>query len=157
MQICDCTVRLGGSVLHTVRKVDVTPAEIAILQHLHGEDSVVEITRKRMSKRSHALELARLDAIYYADRTDNGTPIYVARKLFGNAVGGGAKLPVDLLDIGISGDSHLMGQPPKSVMETERQDLNALDGDMTGKTDEEIDAQMEAETAPVAAPMKKTA
>lgn len=43
MQLANVTVRLGGSLLNTVPKIAVTPAEVLVLQHLHGADAVVDV------------------------------------------------------------------------------------------------------------------
>jgi hypothetical protein len=57
-------VRLGGSVMHEIRKDDVTPAEIAILRILHGNDAVLEITATGDTDRDDEEELDRLRAAY---------------------------------------------------------------------------------------------
>ena len=65
MQRVNCFVRLGGDMLNTVPKQGVTVAEIAILQHLHGADAVVEIqptTNKQDI--AHAAEIERLRDTY---------------------------------------------------------------------------------------------
>lgn len=43
MKLYECKVRLGGSVADEVRKSAVTAAEISVLQHIHGEDAVLEV------------------------------------------------------------------------------------------------------------------
>jgi hypothetical protein len=40
MQRCVCEVRLAGDLLNTVEKRGVSPAEVLILRHIHGDDSV---------------------------------------------------------------------------------------------------------------------
>lgn len=43
MQRCICEVRLGGDLLNTVEKYGVSPAEVVLLNHIHGEGSVVNV------------------------------------------------------------------------------------------------------------------
>jgi hypothetical protein len=43
MQTLNCTVRLGGKIMHTVRKKSVTVAELAVLRAVHGADAIVEL------------------------------------------------------------------------------------------------------------------
>lgn len=43
MEIYDCKVILGGSRDNEVRKQAIPAAEIAMLRHIHGDDSVLEI------------------------------------------------------------------------------------------------------------------
>lgn len=65
MQRCDVTVRLSGDLNNTVRKPNVTPAEIVILRAIHGGfDSVVDIQPTIMDKTPHANERARLAYAY---------------------------------------------------------------------------------------------
>lgn len=52
MQLYNCKVRLHGSVLHEVRKEDVTASEIEVLRAIHGPDAVVDITHTGRSDRS---------------------------------------------------------------------------------------------------------
>ena len=89
MELCKATVRLGGSVGHTVEKVELTPPEIAVLRHIHGQDAVINILPVRVDKRGHATERARLEGIYGEK---------VVAELFPGAM---AKLPSLLKDIGL--------------------------------------------------------
>lgn len=100
MQICSCTVRIGGSPVHTVQKDDVTPAEILVLQQIHGTDAVIEIKPLRMDKRSHPAEWDRLCERYGAApeglmNAGNGD---LLEKMFPGAQ---KNLPIDLKDIGM--------------------------------------------------------
>lgn len=89
MELCNATVRLNGSVGHTVEKIGLTPPEIAVLRAIHGEDAVVNIQPTRMDKRSHKVERDRLEKLY--------DPKLIA-SLFPGAM---AQLPVALKDIGL--------------------------------------------------------
>lgn len=69
MQLYDCTVRLGGSMLNEVRKDGVTAAEIQVLRMIHsGGDSGVEvvkdITPTKHVDRDDLTERARLEGLY---------------------------------------------------------------------------------------------
>lgn len=43
MKILNCTIRLGGELLHTVPKERVSEREIRLLKHIHGSDAVVDV------------------------------------------------------------------------------------------------------------------
>ena len=43
MQRCICEVRLSGDLLNTVEKYGVSPAEVLILRHIHGDDAVIKM------------------------------------------------------------------------------------------------------------------
>lgn len=64
MQLYDCEVRLGGSLMHTVTKNEVTAPEIMCLRAIHGGDAVVNIRPRRNDRRSHRAEVDRLRAKY---------------------------------------------------------------------------------------------
>lgn len=71
MEIADCKLRVGGDPMNVITKIDVTPAEVIILRHIHGVASVHDIQKKALNrnnksiaKRSHAFELNRLRAFY---------------------------------------------------------------------------------------------
>lgn len=93
MEIVSCSVKLAGDNNHVVEKTDVTVAEVVLLQHIHGMDSVVNIRRTGMDRRSHREERERLRSIY--NRREK-----IVDKIFPNLPG--AKLPVSLADIDLS-------------------------------------------------------
>jgi hypothetical protein len=70
MDIAHALVALGGDKGNSVPKI-VTPAEILVLQQLHGADSVHDILPARPQERSKASELARLAETYQA-KDDEG-------------------------------------------------------------------------------------
>lgn len=104
MQICNVIVRLNGSMLHTVPKTGVTPAEILVLQRIHGNDAVVEVRPVKFEKnRSHLKEYDRLASIY-----DNAASASAPGEEGGSIMGllfPGAmkKLPRTLKEIGMAG------------------------------------------------------
>jgi hypothetical protein len=93
MEIVSCSVRLAGDNNHVVEKTDVTVAEIAILQHIHGLASITNIRRTGMDRRPHREERERLRLIY--NRREK-----IVDKIYPNIPG--AKLPVSLSDIDLS-------------------------------------------------------
>lgn len=104
MQLCNITLRLGGSLLHTVPKTGVTPAEILVLQRLHGNDAVTDIRPVKFDKnRGHLTEYDRLAQLYdgaaqaSAPGEESGA---LLGKLFPGAM---KKLPRTLKEIGITG------------------------------------------------------
>jgi len=68
MEICNCLVSIGGDPRHVVPKHSTTPAEIVLLQRLHGNDAVTEIVVTQKDKRSHEDERDRLGARYGDDK-----------------------------------------------------------------------------------------
>lgn len=113
MQICTCEVRLNDSAAHTVTKVGVTPAEILILQAIHGASAVVDIRPVQQDRRSNNDEWDRLQATYgrAPDGLMDAGNGALLQKLFPGAM---PKLPVTLKDIGMQ---HLMN-PLRSEPET---------------------------------------
>lgn len=75
MELAHCILALGGDKSMTVPKFNVTPAEIAVLMAIHGEDAVFDIqpTGEKV-KRSNADEMDRLYAAYPAKDAD-GKPM----------------------------------------------------------------------------------
>lgn len=102
MRLCDLTVRLNDSTGHTVRKQDVTPAEILVLQAIHGESAVVDIEPKGDAKRTVAFEWDRLQGIYgrAADGLMDAGNGDLLERLFPGAISA-KRLPVTMKDIGL--------------------------------------------------------
>lgn len=100
MQVCKCSVLIGGDRNHVVNKKDVTVAEIEILRVLHGEDAVIDIKPTKQDTRKHADELARLKTIY---RKRLPGPDASGQKNIVDIVYSGPrpKLPANLKDIGV--------------------------------------------------------
>jgi hypothetical protein len=103
MQECTINLRLGGSLLHTVQKDRVTPAEIQVLRALHGPDAVTDIVPTKMTKRGHEQEFVRLTELY---GRANGADMIGANDPQKNLIaslfpGAAPTLPVTLKDIGL--------------------------------------------------------
>lgn len=101
MQISSATIRLGGSMNNTVRKSDLTPAEIVVLQALHGQDAIIDVIHERDQRRSHNEEYERLAFIYSPNSnvsTPDGERTDIMQKLFPGAI---KKLPTTLVEIGM--------------------------------------------------------
>lgn len=65
MKLYSATVRLAGSLSNEVSKSQITAAEIAVLQRIHGEDAVQKISEiGEVKGRSDARERARLAVEY---------------------------------------------------------------------------------------------
>jgi hypothetical protein len=96
MRLYDCKVLLAGSRDNEVRKTDVTAAEIMALRDVHGPDSVIDIEKKGMDKRSHGEERARIYALYAdAEALDNKAKVDRLNAIFGPSHN---PLPVELPD-----------------------------------------------------------
>jgi hypothetical protein len=91
MQICNCTVAIGGEVGMTVTKERVTVPEMAILRIVHGEDAVRNIEVIADEAIDTNEERSRLNSIYKS-------PENVVRDTFGAS----GVLPKTLDDAGIS-------------------------------------------------------
>lgn len=67
MQLANATVALAGDTGNTVQKFEVTPAEVAVLQLIHGNDAVTEITvLEEETDRNSRAERQRLSETYGA-------------------------------------------------------------------------------------------
>lgn len=97
MKLYSAIVRLGGSITNEVRKHQLTAAEIAVLQRIHGPDAVLKIIETGAVRgRSDAKERARLALAYPKGMSADGkTPLeghsFIA-SIFGVS---GVALPVE--------------------------------------------------------------
>lgn len=99
MQTANVLLALGGKRGETVPKYNVTPAEVAVLQHLHGADAVYEIDIKEDTvERTHRQEIERLRNAYH--RRDGERIISVAVDALFPGVG--AQVPQTFADIELS-------------------------------------------------------
>lgn len=64
MQVGNILLSLAGDSGNTVAKYEVTPSEVAVLQHIHGDDAVNDIEPVGEVERSHREERQRLIEIY---------------------------------------------------------------------------------------------
>lgn len=64
MQVCECLVLIGGDQRNSVQKESVTPAEIVLLQQIHGIDAIRDICVMKSDKRTHDEERNRLGGLY---------------------------------------------------------------------------------------------
>jgi|TARA_R110000803_G_scaffold87023_1_gene153605 hypothetical protein len=93
-QLCRCTVAIGGDIRSVVPKTQVTPAEIMLLQSIHGADAVTNIR-----------VIGELDSTVDEERNRLGS-FYKDEKVVGmfNQFGDlpatldAARIPVELLD-----------------------------------------------------------
>lgn len=95
MQVFNAKIRLGGSVLHEVRKQRITVPEVTILRAVHGPDAVVDIELVDDIEIDPAAEWNRLARIYGPTKIRDGDderPVMSA--LFG--IAGASSLPETL-------------------------------------------------------------
>lgn len=83
MELANVILALGGDRQNTVPKYNVTPAEIAVLIAIHGNDSVFDVfpTGDEV-ERSTREEIARLVQLYPARNADNAlivTQVYAGQ------------------------------------------------------------------------------
>ena len=103
MQLCTATVRLGGLITNTVHLAETTPAEILVLQAIHGRDAVTDIIPFSVSRRTQNGEWLRLTKKYDEAQVveDMGqNPESRLSQLFPGAV---KRLPVTLAEAGLEG------------------------------------------------------
>lgn len=103
MQLCNLTLRLNGSQLHTVPKNDCTPAEILILQAIHGADATVDIRPTRFDKKRIQMhEWERLSFDYDRQGSMVSAPGEESRSIMARLFPGVMKkLPTTLKEIGL--------------------------------------------------------
>ena len=63
-QLYKCSVRPGGDLIHDVPKTGVSAAEIMVLNHVHGEGSVINIEPTKTNRTPHKQEYNRLAQVY---------------------------------------------------------------------------------------------
>jgi hypothetical protein len=73
MQTLNALVAITGDRNNMVWKTDITPAEILLLQSLHGADAVLQIEPSGEDKREPMEEITRLKALYplHGERIQN--------------------------------------------------------------------------------------
>ena len=147
MQLSNITLRLGGSQLHTVPKTGVTPAEILVLQRIHGNDSVVDVRPVKFDKnRSHMNEFERL-ANLYDGAASAAAPGDDAGSIMGTLFPGAMKkLPRTLKEIGMGGMVAPAAEEAEPEPETE-----------VGAEVEQDDPDDEAEVDPFTPPVEDKA
>lgn len=64
MELADCVLNIGGDAGNQVPKTAITPAEIAILRAIHGEDSVHSLKPLGADEVDLHEEMDRLQAFY---------------------------------------------------------------------------------------------
>lgn len=66
MELADAIVRHKGKLTTTIPKFGLTPPEVVLLQHIHGNDAVVDLTVSAQGKvdRDEFEELDRLRNVY---------------------------------------------------------------------------------------------
>lgn len=82
MRLYSAKVRIGGNVNHEVQKDGLTAPEVMVLQHVHGNDAVLDL---RWTGTAEAVDVtaerARLDRLYTSFADEDGRPI--VPQLFG--------------------------------------------------------------------------
>jgi hypothetical protein len=115
-------VALGGDIGMTVPKRNVTAAEIAVLQTIHGNDAILNIEPSGVVKRTMRVERARLDQVYSSEakRKEQQCPVAAifpgaAARLFQN---------IDELHLAVS--QFKPGLAPEGIAEREEDELLAV-------------------------------
>ncbi len=105
MERVDATVRHKGLLTSSVQRYGLTPAEVVILQRIHGTDAVVDAKESLQgrSKLSHAEELNRINEFY---GIDNKALAMIADAFPGHA----PKLPTKFEEIGLTVDKNVVAK-----------------------------------------------
>lgn len=97
MELANAMLALGGDRATTVPKYGITPAEIAVLCAIHGDDAVFDIEPTGETvERSNTEEVSRLLTLYPAKTEDGGlivTTVYPGR---------GAMVHQEIADLGLA-------------------------------------------------------
>jgi hypothetical protein len=174
MQYAHIMLALGGDGGNQVPKFFVTPAEVLILQAIHGDQSVTEVDildldddrvsknmtdeqREELEDRTNAQDLARLREDYRFARVDdgNGSQLLVMNSLF---PGAGAKAPESFSDIDTIPDEFYKAEDRKVPRKTAKKSTKKADAKSADKDDEDdkkVDEKKAADAK--AADEKKTA
>ena len=83
MDIFSGKIRLGGSLLNEVSRINMTAPEVILLRAMHGADAVVELKRTDSKNVKHDEERARLGDMYGEARDHDGESYL--QELFGPA------------------------------------------------------------------------
>lgn len=150
MQLASVIVRIEDNVNHAVPKQNVTPAEIIVLRHIHGENAVVEIRATGSKGISHQEEFQRLKTIYGSAGAMSAEqkPGVVLDQLFPGAM---KKLPVSLADIGVSAAQQAATPAPAPVQEEEIVDEHEPEIEPESEADETGNGEEGSEPAEVGA------
>lgn len=156
MQYANILLALGGDGGNQVPKFFVTPAEVLILQAIHGDQAVTEVDiidlgdlpektndqiafKEELEERTNAQELGRLREEYRFARVDdgNGSQLLVMNSLF---PGAGAKAPESFSDIDTIPDEFYKAEDRKVPRKTAKKSTKKAD---EKKVDEGKDAKTE--------------
>lgn len=166
MDLAKCSLRLGGNAGQTIQKYDVTPAEIAVLRVVHGDDAVSDIKWTGEIQRSHRAEIQRLHAFYGSRQQDGAIVSRAVASLFPGAA---ARVFEKLTELDDIDESQIVSLGPDAVKpaaaEPASVDLSKLNktqllqlaserGVEVSESDKKADiiAALEAAPAPVAEP-----
>jgi hypothetical protein len=101
MQLASLTLRIAGSLLHTTPMLDVTPAEILVLQSIHGSDAVTDVRYLRDERIQDAADYERLVLKYDKANAWADSPGAASSSLMGRLFPGAMKkLPGTFAEVG---------------------------------------------------------
>jgi hypothetical protein len=149
MQYANILLALGGDSGNQVGKYFVTPAEILVLQAIHGDEAVTDVDiidldaaklsdeqKEEYEDRTNAEDLARLRDQYRAARIDdgNGGQLLVMTSLF---PGASAKAPENFADLDTLPDQFYKPEAHKTPRKVAKKSTRKADSkDDAAKQDE---------------------
>lgn len=85
MQTATISLALGGDTGNTIQKYETTPAEVAVLRVIHGDDAVFDIEPGENVGRTNRAELERLRTAYGLRQPDGSSRAPAVDQLFPGA------------------------------------------------------------------------
>lgn len=123
MQIATISLALGGDPGNTIQKFSVTPAEVAVLRLIHGNDSVTEVdVYDDPIKRTNRAELERLRSVYGKPQPTGGFRAEAVDALF-PGVAARVFETFDELDVADASDNFFKGGPKAEPVVADTVDL----------------------------------
>lgn len=124
MEIATITLLLGGHAGNTIQKYNVTAGEIAVLQLIHGNESVRDVAFAGEIQRSHRAEIERLHETYGARQADGRAFSKVVAQLFPGAA---ARVFETLAELELDGEFVKSLRPEAKPVKTADEPANEVD------------------------------
>lgn len=120
MKLYSATVNLGGAITNQVIVSQVTAAEIAVLQRLHGEDAVNGVSEVgSVRNRSDQRERARLAAAYPKGMGADGKQPLEGLAFINSILGVGTPLPHEYVEPEVNDEAEEIALEPEQKEEVE--------------------------------------
>ena len=142
-EVADMIVALGGDINNTVPRYNVTAAECAVLQAIHGADAVTSLKITGAINRTNRVEKARIMAEYAPTELSNGAKI-IARLYPGAA----ARMFERYDELELSESQFAPGCVPKSFVDIREEAAAEVDAGLANIDDDEPGEDLFADEKP---------